>query len=360
MKRYPSYVVAAVLLTALVWVGCTTDPGPLAPSETQGLTAAAKPASAPPGLAVAMAAQDRHTARLMKIAGVVGTATGLGSSGNPAIVVLATEPGVRGIPASLEGVPVIVKATGEIRALKKPDKPGKPGGDEPPPPPVDPTARFDHPVPIGVSTGHPAITAGTIGCRVTDGFQVFALSNNHVYADENLGIPGDNVLQPGPFDGGINPDDAIGTLFDFQPIIFPTTAANTIDAAIALTSTSDLGNGTPSDGYGIPKSTPVEARIRLAVMKYGRTTGQTKGKVYLINATVDVGYDSGVARFVDQIIITPGTFSTGGDSGSLVVSADRKSTGRPVGLLFAGSSTITISNPIGPVLTRFGVTIDGE
>jgi len=33
------------------------------------------------------------------------------------------------------------------------------------------------PVPIGVSTGHPDITAGTIGARVTDGVNVYALSN---------------------------------------------------------------------------------------------------------------------------------------------------------------------------------------
>ena len=33
---------------------------------------------------------------------------------------------------------------------------------------------------------------------------------------------------------------------------------------------------------------------------------------------------------------------------------------KPVGLLFAGSQFYTIANPIGPVLDRFGVTIDGE
>ena len=32
----------------------------------------------------------------------------------------------------------------------------------------------------------------------------------------------------------------------------------------------------------------------------------------------------------------------------------------PVGLLFAGSPSVTIANPIGPVLSRFNVTIDGD
>jgi len=59
------------------------------------------------------------------------------------------------------------------------------------------------PAPIGVSTGHPRVTAGTIGCRVKDSSgRVYALSNNHVYAWENKASAGDNVLQPGAYDGG--------------------------------------------------------------------------------------------------------------------------------------------------------------
>jgi hypothetical protein len=74
-----------------------------------------------------------------------------------------------------------------------------------------------------------------------------------------------------------------------------------------------------------------------------------------------VGYRGSTARFVDQIVISDGTFSNPGDSGSLVVTkgnllADR----RPVGLLFAGSNMNTIANPIDFVLDRFGVTVDGS
>ena len=96
----------------------------------------------------------------------------------------------------------------------------------------------------------------------------------------------------------------------------------------------------------------------MAVQKYGRTTGLTAGAITGINATVRVRYSSGSARFVDQIMIEPGGFSAGGDSGSLIVTNDESC--NPVGLLFAGSSTVTIANPIGPVLQRFGVTVDGD
>ena len=359
MRKTLIVLLVAVLAVGLICFGCSKEPtGP-----TTELQQTAKPIAGPPGLERVMAIQDKHTPRLMAVSGVVGTATGLGPEGRPAVMVFTKASGVAGIPRSLDGAPVIVKVTGEIRALPKggkPDKPGKPPEEDP----VDPTARLDRPVPIGVSTGHPSITAGTIGCRVTDGTDVYALSNNHVYADENQATIGDDVIQPGTYDGGTLPDDFLGTLHDFEPIVFSTSAENTIDAAIAITVMDSLGNATPSDGYGTPKSITVAASINLKVKKYGRTTGLTKGFVWAINATVDVGYDSGVARFVNQIIITPGEFSAGGDSGSLVVvdgkGKDKENDHKPVGLLFAGSSAVTIANPIDTVLGRFGVAVDGE
>jgi len=303
--------------------------------------------------------QERNTKRLMAIDGVEGTAIGFNPNARLSIHVLLERPGVGGIPQELEGVPVHPVVTGKIYALKPPaNKPGRP-----PKEPVDPTARFDRPVPIGVSTGHPDITAGTIGCRVTDGINVYALSNNHVYANENLVSIGDNVLQPGAYDGGVDPDDAIGTLAEFEQIKF-NGLPNTIDAAIALSSTNNLGNATPSDGYGTPKSLTAAAYLNQSVKKYGRTTGLTKGRVYALNATVNVVYDSGVALFENQIVITPGGFSSGGDSGSLIVvdgkGRNKADDRKPVGLLFAGGDFVTIANPIDAVLDAFDVTIDGE
>jgi hypothetical protein len=350
-------LLVSCLFLALAFSGCQDKQQPFeAGSEGPSL------AGAGAGLERAMEVQKQHTPRLMALPDVVGTATGIGAAGTPAVLVLTKVPGVAGIPGSLDGVPVVVKVTGEIIALPKPDKPdnpNKPG--KPPKEVIDPTSRFDRPVPIGVSTGHPAITAGTIGARVKDnGGNVYALSNNHVYADENLANFGDKVLQPGAIDGGEAPADVIGTLYAYKQIKFDG-SENVIDAAIALSSTDLLGNATPSDGYGTPKSVTTGAYLGQKVKKYGRTTGLTKGRVYAINATVDVGYDSGVARFVNQIVITPGPFSLGGDSGSLIVSDERGQNNRkPVGLLFAGSDLVTIANPIQAVLDTLGVTIDGE
>jgi len=284
---------------------------------------------------------------------------------------------VEGVPVNVDGVPFVTEISGEILALQIGQKGGKGGGK--PKESVDRTARFDRPVPIGVSTGHPDITAGTIGARVIDDDgNVYALSNNHVYADQNKANIDDAVIQPGTFDGGSLPADYIGALYAFEPLKFDGTD-NVIDAAIASTTTLLLGNATPSDGYGVPPTSTIDAVVDQKVKKYGRTTGLTSGQVDAINATVNVGYGDGrVARFVRQIIITPGNFSSGGDSGSLILvttvtgrGKNKTETVDAVGLLFAGSFFFTVANPIGDVLDLLSqqlsseqlsvtLTIDGE
>lgn len=311
-------------------------------------------------LAAAFAAQAQVTDEWLARPGVVGTAVGRGAGGQAVVKVYLTAMGAAALPRTVAGVPVVVEVTGPFVSFADP-----PAGAvlSDPEARVDPKAGFPRPVPIGVSTGHPDITAGTIGARVTDGSRIFALSNNHVLANRNQGTAGDNFLQPGVADGGRNPDDALGTLFDFEPIEFCggiTCPLNRMDAALALTTADKLGTETPEDGYGQPRSEVMEATLGMKVQKYGRTTGHTVGRVTGINAVVDVNYRTGNARFQGQIIISGDGFSTGGDSGSLIVTkgllaADR----RPTGLLFAGSANSTIANPIDLVLDRFGVRVDG-
>jgi hypothetical protein len=316
-----------------------------------------------PQVQAAMAVQNRHTPRLMALPDVLGTATGLTDTGLPAILVFAHKkvaPGV--IPEDLDGVPVVVKVTGKIMAM-----PRKGGGG------VNPKSRFPRPVPIGVSTGNEGeCSAGTIGARVKDASgSVYALSANHVYALENQApitpIPS-NILQPGLYDTKciFNPNNIIGTLYAFKEIDFTGDFENpnTIDAAIALSSTVNLGNSTPTNGYGTPASDPVdpvtELEIDMPVQKYGRTTSLTKGMVIGINSFAYVSYSSGIALFVNQIMVKGKSFIKAGDSGSLLVTND--SNANPVGLLFAGtgSGMYAFANPIQAVLDEFDVTIDGK
>ncbi|MGR8997953.1 MAG: hypothetical protein ACU88J_02765 [Gammaproteobacteria bacterium] len=334
-----------------------------------GLPAYAIPYFDAPGLERAMEVQEGHTKALMVNRGVIGTGVGYDAAGGPTIkVFVQTQADVAGLPQALDGVPVVAEVTGMFVARRPGNKGGGGGGGGTTSPancetdPSDPTKHCNRPVLIGVSTGHPDITAGTIGCRVKDSNgNVYALSNNHVYANINNASLNDAVIQPGSYDGGSSHADDIGSLTDFVTLDF-NGGDNIMDAAIASSDANLLGNSTPLDGYGKPSSNIVDASIDLAVKKYGRTTRLTHGTVTTLNATVDVCYEtkgpficSKMARFVNQIIVTPGSFSAGGDSGSLIVTSDNNN---PVGLLFAGSSTHTIANPIDPVLEHFAVTVD--
>jgi hypothetical protein len=87
----------------------------------------------------------------------------------------------------------------------------------------------------------------------------------------------------------------------------------------------------------------------------------TTGTITGLNATVVISYDTGQARFVQQIVVqgTSGAFSGAGDSGSLIVDNIGASYPHPVALLFAGSSSVTIGNPISLVLNALHVSVDG-
>jgi hypothetical protein len=315
-----------------------------------------------PDIEAALQAKAKHLARLMATPGVTGVAVGLNPGGRAVVKVFTERPAVAGIPTDLDQVPVAVEVTGRAYALS------------------DPTTR-QRPAPVGFSVGHPSITAGTIGARVKDlAGNVYVLSNNHVLAAINSGQIGDATLQPGPYDGGTDPADRIGTLFAYETLnlgfnqygVDP--PSNVMDAAIALSTTTALGNSTPTDdGYGTPNpliygdanndtlfDNPV-ALLNLAVQKYGRTTKLTKGQVTEVAVTIDVCYDIfclSIGRFNDQVGVCCAGFSDGGDSGSLIVSNDANR--NPVALLFAGDGTRTYGNRIDLVLRRFHVSIDGS
>jgi hypothetical protein len=308
------------------------------------------------GLKRAEAVQERNTDRLLGRKDIVGTAVSKDKAGRAEIVIFTTAAGAN-VPRSLDGIQVDAEVTGPISATQASPKAG--GGR------IDPTAVWPRPVPIGVSTGNAGeCSAGTIGARVRDSSgNVFALSNNHVYALENSAPIGSEVLQPGLYDTNCaySSSNVLGHLTRFVSINFSDTANNVVDGAVASTTTASLGNSTPANGYGTPSSTTRAASIGLAVQKYGRTSSLTTGQVTDINATIQIRYSSGTARFVDQVVVqSKKPVIKSGDSGSLLVSNDAGH--NPVGLLFAGDSSgkYAIANPIGSVLSALGVTIDGS
>jgi len=212
---------------------------------------------------------------------------------------------------------------------------------------------------------------GTLGSLVQDtSGNLYILSNNHVLARSNAGKAGESIMQRGYVDtvpvcsktGTIN----VANLSKFVMLNF-SGGNNTVDAAIAKVISGQVNtNGTILE-IGTLSATTVSPSVGLKVEKSGRTTAMTKSTIGAINVTVNVsgygpcGMGTNTAKFVKQFQINSSTFSGGGDSGSLIVT--QPAVGKkpnPVGLLFAGSSTSTIGNPISSVLTALGVSFVGS
>jgi len=340
----------------------------------------AAPEFVPPGLNRAIEVQKQHSESLLKQPGVVGTAVGLGPEGAPVVQVYTEKAGMVPLPKFLDGVMVQEIAAGQFHALEACEKAGLPiplcqpdiqkngpGGSAGTT--ADPTAYFSNPVPIGVSVGNRhECSAGTIGARLGN---TWALSNNHVFARENIGQAGEDILQPGLYDTTCiyNSDNQLGDLFQFEPISF--SGPNTIDAAIATFGSNGriLGCATPSNGYGAPDAlaanTPLDIASLLStpVQKYGRTTSLTKGTIISVSWIGNIGYSTGTAQFVDQIVVYSSrrAFVKAGDSGSLVV-GQLNQPQKPSGLLFAGdqSGKYGIVNRIDHVLSEFQKNLDGS
>jgi hypothetical protein len=310
----------------------------------------------------------QHEDRLMSMSNVVATGVGFKIAGDvqtnePAVVVSVVKklPVIQLsesslVPKTLGGMKTDVVETGKIFALQDPRQKMRP-------------AR------PGISLGHYQITAGTLGCLVQRNGQVYILSNNHVLANSNAGQLGDAILQPGPYDGGSSADQ-IGTLEQFIPVgfneisppggcspltflmkLFGQRAAprvnepgnNTVDCAIARPLSSDLVNPDILN-IGIPTGVGT-ATLGTPVQKSGRTTGFTTDQITQIDVTVSVDYGGKIAIYKSQLMA--GAMSQGGDSGSAVLDMNKQ----VVGLLFAGSNTTTIMNPIQFVLDALQVQL---
>lgn len=270
------------------------------------------------------------------------------------------------VPKTLAGLKTDVIETGPIVAFQ------------------DPRQRL-RPARPGCSLGHHLITAGTFGCLVKRGTQVYLLSNNHVLANSNAAQIGDPIWQPGPYDGGTAADQ-IATLEQFIPLGFPDATPsptptpapqpsgcsplaaifqrtppapvavsinepgnNTVDCAIARPLSPDLVSPEILN-IGVPTGVGT-VTLGTSLQKMGRTTGYTTGQITQLDVTSSVDYGGRIATFRNQLMA--GAMSQGGDSGSAVLDMNK----RVVGLLFAGSNTTTLLDPIQNVLEALQVQL---
>ncbi|MFG2142969.1 hypothetical protein ACGFRG_02060 [Streptomyces sp. NPDC048696] len=227
----------------------------------------------------------------------------------------------------------------------------------------------NRPAPGGISVGHVNITAGTMGCLAVGrsgpaADKLFCLSNNHVLANENNAQVGDCIVQPGPADGGTCPDDQIAVLENYGVLDF-TGKTNYVDCAIGWCFPDRVTRSLFHLVAGVVQfftigSQTVPAQNGMGVGKMGRTTQLTYGSVVSTTWSGNISYSGGRTAFFDrQISINnPGyLFSRGGDSGSIIWTADAAT--NPVGLLFAGDEVggFTFANPIDWVLSTLDINL---
>jgi hypothetical protein len=357
-------LVVVIAVGAGFW-GCSRDSEPMAPQAPPDVSLLS---ASNPMIQSVMAVQERHTARLMADPEIIGTATGLADDGRLSVMVLATtERAAKALPPTLDGVPVMVVHTEPIVAFGKP-----PSG-------VSHIARQTRPIQLGTSGGNAYDLAngyccsGTLGSLITKGGTQYILSNSHVFAgdiaassgDPDVAKIGDPIDQPGLIDVNCQaiPNDYVANLSSLSTL---NTSVN-VDAAIAQVISGMVRTDGAILEVGTLSASTVAAYVNQLVKKSGRTTGLTRAKVTGLNGTITVGYENecnGVAfskTFTGQILVAQKSskFLNSGDSGSLMVE-DVTTNPRAVGLLFAGSSSLAIANPINAVLTHFGATMVGQ
>lgn len=211
---------------------------------------------------------------------------------------------------------------------------------------------------------------GTLGSLVARGGNQFILSNNHVLARSDAGAVGDPITHPGLPDNQCQTATTVANLTQFSKL--EGTGTPKVDAAIAQVAPGAVDTGgnilllgaTATNGIPDPGAphggTGVSPTVSRAVAKSGRTTGLTCSTIQAINTTTSVQYSkscggstSFTTTFTNQVVVAGGSFSAAGDSGSLIVTQD---TADPVALLYAGSDTNTVGNPIADVLNALADT----
>jgi hypothetical protein len=327
-----------------------------------------------------IAVQNKVTHEMMKEPEILGTAAGLDANGAASLVIFVDKHAktagtvLAGLPANLGGVPVVAQLTEKFRAY-----PGKghghggggSGGG------TSHTAKQTAPIQLGTSGGWRFDTAngfccgGTLGSLIqVNGIQ-YIMSNYHVMESDivpggngRVATTGDGALQPGLIDVGCDANSAqnVGTLQTLSSL-----PDSNVDVGVAMVISGMVRTDGAILEIGTLSSQTASASIGKAVKKSGRTTGLSRSNISSLNATISVTYENECAggtaftkTYTGQIIVNnSGTaFLNSGDSGSLMVE-DVTTSPRAVGLLYAGSSSLAVANPIDQVLQFVGSKLGG-
>lgn len=218
--------------------------------------------------------------------------------------------------------------------------------------PGDPAASID------VRRNVRGAECGAAGALVVLDGQPGFLTCNHVAA-WNGHIPTGSPVGIRCADGSIR---GVGTLAGFDRLDDSVEALNRTDSALVL-----LAPGVEARlefgklGPGEPVCYEVdEPRLGSRVIKYGPSSGVTRGRIAALDHAPRVHHVFGSYRFVDQILIEGEDgrpFAAKGDSGALVLSDDPGQPRRPIGLIWGGRERWAHASRLDLCLRRLGVRL---
>lgn len=287
--------------------------------------------------------------RTARAGAMAAVALGVAPSGRGFRLAVRVPPGV---PASVvRGIKRLARGEAEVYRI---------GGPRAMPPRREPASgrdRRERPLTPGCSIGpveRGELSAGTLGFFARDRHgRTVLVTNCHVVAGR-AGCPrGAAVLQPGMLDGGEPARDAVAAVTRAVRVR-RAPARNRVDAAAAALRTDQPFEPGLAPGVGPIRGVAPAPMSR--VVKLGRTTGVTRGRVTAFELdNLHVEYDFGEAVFDGQLEIAgEKAFGRAGDSGALVLGED----GLAVGMIFAcvgGRTPLTYANPMRDVLDALGV-----
>lgn len=197
------------------------------------------------------------------------------------------------------------------------------------------------PIKPGLSAASVNSTAGSLGAFVRD-------AQGSFYVLQSLGVntAGASVVQPGPVDGGKDPDDTIGYIDRTLPLTGSVLAANMV-GLVRLAEGVDFETSITGIGPVLGVRPPA---VGMRVRKLGRTTGLTTSEIQQIGRTISLSLGDRGTVVLNNAIMT-GPMSEGGDGGALVVDGD----GYAVGIIVGGSQISSVLAPIQDVLDAYNV-----
>lgn len=304
--------------------------------------------------------------------------TGIGLKNSPELVVWVERPeDALRVPPQINGLPTVVKITGELWTLPKrfatraqsvvyDDNYEY----------VRPTAtsaankqKVIRPVVGGISIGPPAsggfVTSGTGGliCYDVKTGAAMMLTNFHVafFNRDNADGKGNAIYQPALSDGGDRTEDRIGYTHKWvkYKLIDDEDNSNHMDACIVAIDSGIEYTAEILD-IGAINTLPGDPAVGAVVRKGGRNC-YLEGEITAIGQTMFVNDSiAGRLKFENVVVAEPGSLMISGDSGSVWTSKPGSGNPKVLALGFAGGDAHALATPIKPIMNTLGITFSPD